>query len=463
MTHGEDDAHHELTPDSTRDQIGVVLQFAGPVSLAMAAQYVLPLITLAFVGTLGPTALGAATLANSCLNAGAYSAIIGLCGALDTILSQLHGKSPNDPQYGVVTMRVLFVLMWAMVPAGALLAYLDAILAATGMDPEVVAATAEFSRVQLFGLPALVGLEVLRRYLQYQDVKVPLMVMQFAAVGVHVVLQYIAVIFLGLGLAGSAAAWVLLVVLMDASLLWYIRRNWARFHMTFPTLSRASTREWCSVIREGLPAYGMTMVEWSAFEMSNIASGFLGTVDLAAYSIVLTTYIVFWTFCNGFFFAGSFFPGEHIGAGTPLKGRRMAIVILALNGCVAIFDIIIMVCFGRQMAQLYTDDPAVIERSRQVFLFAALFHAGDATQSCYIGIAKGIGMQARGALIMGVTWVIFGAPLNYLFAFKAGIGAPGLYLGFFAATIIVSLPCFTYSVFVRTRWGELKTVDAASA
>jgi MATE family multidrug resistance protein len=429
----------------------------------MAAQYVIPPITLAFVGRLGPVALGAVTLANSCLNAGAYSAIIGLCGALDTVLSQIYGKSPHDPQYGIVTLRVGFVLMWAMVPSGALLAYLDVILLAAGMDPDVVAATVTFSRVQLFGLPSLVVLEVTRRYLQYQNCTHPVTVMQFGAVAVHALLQYVAVVVLDTGLVGSAAAWVLLITLMDVALLGYIWANWARFEATFPRLCPAAVREWGSVLHEGLPAYGMTVVEWSAFEMSNVASGFLGTVDLAAYSIVLTTYIVFWTLCNGFFFAGSFFAGEHVGAGTPSLGRKMVKVVLALDmGAVAI-NIAVMVTFGRQLAQLYTDDEAVISRSTQVFMYAALFHVGDGVQSCFIGIAKGIGMQMRGALIMVVTWVVVGAPLNYLFAFHLGMGAPGLYLGFFLATMIVSLPSFTYSVFIATRWEDLKPVDAASA
>jgi MATE family multidrug resistance protein len=436
-----------------------VLQFAAPVSVAQILQFGTMPITLAMVGPLGSVAIGAVSLSFSLFNATGYSLIAGLSGALDTLLSQLHGVSPGHPMYGTIALRMALLLMWAILPVAAVMAYLDVILAAVGMPEEVVRDTAAFTRVQMFGLPAVVALEVLRRYLQNQNVTRPIACVQAIGIVVHVVLQYLSVRVWDLGLAGSAAAWVVLMVLMDAALLLYIACNRERFRATWPTLSRDALSGWGPLLRLGLPAWGMTVVEWSSFELCNASSGFLSTTDFAAYSIVLQCYAMGWAFCNGFFYAGGFFAGESIGRGEPQQGRRVALLTLRMNLCLIVFNSTILAAFGGHIATIFTDNEAVRARAHQVFLMAALFHFGDSTQSCCIGIARGIGFQLQGAAIMAVTWLIVGLPLNVYLAFYLGLGAPALYMGFFIASVTVGLPAFFYVLFRRTDWDELKAAD----
>jgi MATE family multidrug resistance protein len=439
-----------------------VLAFSVPVSAAMLLQYALNPISMAIVGPLGSVALGATSLSISLFNAGGYSLILGLCGALDTILSQIYGKTPTNRLYGTVALRLVFILMIALIPVAAITAYLDVLLTSIGMPPEVVVATTEYARVQMFGLPFMAIFEVLRRYLQNQHCTRPIVVIQAAALVTHVTLQILAVRVLGLGLKGSAGAWVILIILMNICLLAFIRANWQRFEPTWPHLNRGALQSWWGVLREGLSAYGMTVVEWSAFELCNATSGYLSTVDLAAYSIVLQCYALAWASCNGFFYAGAFFAGESIGNGAGGRGRVLVSKILMMNGVLLAFNSCVMLTFGYRIAGLFTDDDDVRRRARQVFAMAALFHVGDATQSCCIGITRGVGIQTRGAIIMGITWVVVGLPLNMLFTFTLGFGAPGLYMGFFIATMTVGLPSFFFTLFRRLKWEELKPVEAAA-
>ena len=77
-----------------------------------------------------------------------------------------------------------------------------------------------------------------------------------------------------------------------------------------------------------------------------------------------------------------------------------------------------------------------------LILFAAVFQISDATQAIGAGLLRGIKDVRTPTVLIGIEYWVVGIPVGYFLAFKAGMGAAGMWTGFvlgltFAAIFLV--------------------------
>ena len=110
-----------------RREVATQLKLGLPQSLSALARRALDIITLTFVGRLGPDAMAAAALATSTNNVIAFSVFVGLSTATMTLTSQAKGAG-DDAQAGYWLHRALLIHAAAAVPMTILVLLLAPIL-----------------------------------------------------------------------------------------------------------------------------------------------------------------------------------------------------------------------------------------------------------------------------------------------------------------------------------------------
>lgn len=92
------------------------------------------------------------------------------------------------------------------------------------------------------------------------------------------------------------------------------------------------------------------------------------------------------------------------------------------------FGIIIYTLRGL-IAEFYTNIEDVVEETKMIFSFLALFHLTDSIQGVSGGLLRGIGKTFHASIITAISYWIISLPMEFLFAFYFGYGVAGLWIG----------------------------------
>ena len=91
---------------------------------------------------------------------------------------------------------------------------------------------------------------------------------------------------------------------------------------------------------------------------------------------------------------------------------------------------------GPLLAQIYTDDMAVVLIATPLIFIAGLVLIFDGWQAVLMGALRGMADVWLPPVWQFVSWWGITVPVAYLLAFEAGLGPPGLMWGFLAGAIV---------------------------
>ncbi|KAF8721674.1 hypothetical protein HU200_022846 [Digitaria exilis] len=201
------------------------LCLAGPLVAGFLLQYAVQMVSIMFVGHLGELALAGAAVATSfaaatgfgllfvvpvsarlwVLTADVHACQFGMVSSLDTLCGQAFGAGEHR-QLGVHKQRAMLVLSLVSVPVAAVWACAGKVLARCGQDPEIAAAAGSYIRWLIPALFAFGPLQCHVRFLQAQNLVVPVMLSSGAAALGHPAVCWLLVRRLGFGFRGAALA-----------------------------------------------------------------------------------------------------------------------------------------------------------------------------------------------------------------------------------------------------------------
>ncbi len=98
-----------------------------------------------------------------------------------------------------------------------------------------------------------------------------------------------------------------------------------------------------------------------------------------------------------------------------------------------------LILFPAAIARLFTPDPAVVSMSAHLLVIAAFFQLFDGMQTVATGALRGAGDTRTPMLTHLVCYWVFGLPVGAWLCFRGGMGAPGLWIGFTLALILIGL------------------------
>lgn len=168
--------------------------------------------------------------------------------------------------------------------------------------------------------------------------------------------------------------------------------------------------------------------EWWAFEIVALAAGKLGTISLAAQSVIMTADQVMNTIPFGVGVAASARVGNLLGARSAKGAARAANTAAWLSILLGAIVLAILMATKDNFARIFNDDDRVVSLTAKVLPYVALFQISDGLNGSCGGSLRGMGRQHIGAIVNIVSYYGGALPLGIYLAFH-GWGLQGLWIG----------------------------------
>ncbi|KAF9133355.1 hypothetical protein BGW39_009952 [Mortierella sp. 14UC] len=435
--------------DLTVREFKILLRYSGPVVLTYVLQNSLQLASLVSLGHLGSIELAASSLASMFAAVTCWSVSLGTATALDTLCSQSY-TSHHPHTLGLHLQRAILVLMLLFVPIAGVWLSSEYIFMLLGQEQALAQHAALFLRGLLPGAPAFLIFECVKKYLQAQGNMHASTYVLLIASPINVFLnytlvwnKYIGMGYIGAPLATSISYWNMLILL-----LLYIRfvdgyQGWGGWN-------RECLTGWPAFLKLALPGVMMVCTEWWAFEVVSLAASYLGTVALAAQSVVVQTSGLLYTVPFGISIAASNRVGNLIGLGDARSAKVAARVSIALSIMFGMVNSTMLIVFKDRWGRLFSDDVDVVATVAMVLPLVALFQISDGLAGVGGGVLRGVGLQHLGAYLNLVAYYLVAFPVGYLLAFKLQWGLKGLWSALCVALWMVGLG--ELFVIFKTNW-----------
>lgn len=199
-----------------------------------------------------------------------------------------------------------------------------------------------------------------------------------------------------------------------------------------------------------LPVSMQMTFESASFSCAAIMAGWIGTVALASYQIVVIVGMLGFCFYYAIGSAIAVLVSNEAGDSRASGMRRVAWagyhVMLVLAGC----STLSFVFFGRPLMRLFTEDPVVLATSLTLILPLVLYQLGDATQVTFANALRGTSHVMPMLWIAFVSYIVVGLPATYVMAFTFDMGIYGIILSF-SVSLFFAGALFLYFFLRATR------------
>ncbi|SMR45065.1 unnamed protein product [Zymoseptoria tritici ST99CH_3D1] len=435
----EDDSHVYNTDDRTRTQIvasefWLLFKSSIPVILAYTLQNSLQTISVLIVGRLSPEALAVAAF--SYMFAMATAWLIGMGGttAIDTLASASFTGSKNKHDLGIILQRAFLVLGLFYIPVAVLWLCSEPVFRALGQEEYIARDSSKFLCVLIPGGLGYVYFECQKKFLQAQGIMRAGTYVLLITSPVNAGLNYLFIYKFNMGLFGAPLAtgisyWLSFILLVAYTRFIAGSECWGGF-------DRRCLRNIGTFSRIAILGVVHVGTEWWAFEIVAIVAGQLGTIPLAAQSVIMTADQVLNTIPFGVGVATSARVGNLLGSknakGAALAANTAAWLSMLLGAIV----LAILMATRNNFARLFNDDEDVIRMTADVLPYVALFQIADGLNGSCGGALRGMGRQHIGAAVNIVSYYCGALPLGIYLAFHDWSLA-GLWVGQCIALYIV--------------------------
>jgi len=205
--------------------------------------------------------------------------------------------------------------------------------------------------------------------------------------------------------------------------------TWWQFKRRPPAFERFDRLTQRQFWQLGLPATGHVALEVGAFGLATFLVATLGAVSLAAHHVCLMMAATTFMFPLGLSSAAAVRVGRFIGAGEPAHARMAGWICIGLAIAVMACFAMVYLLLPRQLLQLFTTDPAVIDTGLGILFLVALFQIADGIQVSTTGALRGIG-NTRAAFVANLIGHFpIGIALGITLCFVLRFGVTGMWVG----------------------------------
>ncbi|KAL2830079.1 mate-domain-containing protein [Aspergillus cavernicola] len=403
-----------------------LLKGSVPVILAYTLQNSLQTTSVLIVGRISPEHLATSAFSLMFAMITAWMIALGGTTAVDTLASSSFTGSANKHDLGILLQKGFFVLTLFYIPVAVLWACAEHVFLLLGQDPQLSKDSARFLTCLIPGGLGYIYFELMKKYLQAQGIMRPGTYVLLITSPLNALLNYLFCYTLNMGLLGAPVALGISYWLSFGMLVLYARliagsECWGGWTLEATQNLRIFAR---------LAILGIIHVgtEWWAFEIVALAAGRLGTIPLAAQSVIMTADQVLNTIPFGVGVATSARVGNLLGArdagGAARAANAAAWLSMVLGG------VVLGVLMGTrdEFAKLFNSDEGVVRLTAEVLPYVALFQIADGLNGSCGGSLRGMGRQHVGAVVNLVSYYCGALPLGIWLAFH-GWGLKGLWVG----------------------------------
>ncbi|XP_034034267.1 multidrug and toxin extrusion protein 1 isoform X2 [Thalassophryne amazonica] len=423
-----------LLPLAYREELYHVLRLTGPLLMSRILYFLLPFVITIFCGHIGNAELAGYALASAVINVSILATGYGLSVACDTLISQTYG-SKNFKRVGVILQRSMLILLLFCLPCWGLLINMENLLLILHQKHEVARIAQIYLTAFVPAVPAMFLHHLQVTYLQNQGIILPQMFTAAAANIVNLAFNYILIIYLELGVNGSAISNSISQITICLLLFGYIR--WKKLHQeTWEGWSTECLQEWGSYMKIAVPSVFMICFEWWVWDIGGFLAGVLGEVDLAAQHVLMEAGAIAYMLPLGIHAAACVRVGNALGAGDSDRAIVTCKVSLVVTGVFSVVMGIFIASSKSVIGCIFTSDVDIVEIVSQNLTLYTFLQFFDALLCVCSGILVGSGMQKIAALSNLVSYYCVALPVGIALMFAAQLRILGLWVGLFISCVL---------------------------
>jgi MATE family multidrug resistance protein len=439
-----------------RVEIIETLKLAWPMALTQLGQIAMMTTDLALIGRFGSNAVAAVGLAHLILFIG-FVLGMGPVSAVAPLAAQAFGA--RNPRMVRRSLRVgLWVAVIVGVPVNLVQLWGEDILTAAGQTPAAAALAARYLTSLAWSMIPAWCFIALRNFMGAVNRPEPALWVTVAAIPINGLLAY-ALINGAFGLprldllgAGLATTCVNIAMCVAAIWICYACHPFKKYRV-LGRFWRMDVPLMRQLIAIGVPISGALLLEWGLFSSVALLVGWIGTVALAAHQIALQIATILFMVPFGISLAATVRVGHAVGRGDPVGARRAGFIAIALGAAFMLATTLLVVRLRDAIPLLFLDGESVSDaESRRLaatlLLIGASFFVADAIQGIAAGALRGLNDTRMPMLYAAVSFWLVGFTSAYMLAFRWGLGAVGIWIGF-------SLGVFTFAVLLTWRFHVL--------
>lgn len=425
-----------------REDFRLTIRLAVPLILAEIGWMSMGIVDTIMVGRLPDSAIaiGATGLGQSLYHSLAIFGG-GLLLGLDTLVAQAYGREDlSDARHSLANgMFLAFVMTPVFMYA---ISFWPDVMQRFGISPELVEPMRPFLRALNWGTLPLLAYFALRRYLQAVNVATPIM---FAVVSANLVnalgnwaLIYGHLGFHAMGITGSgwstALSRVYMVGVLALTLAWVEHK---RPQVKTRSGIHIDAKRIVDLLKLGIPAATQILLEIGAFSAASALAAKLGPVPLSGHEVAINCAAFTFMVPLGLSSAAAVRVGQELGRRDSLGARRAGWSAILLGLAFMSCSGLLFVSASRQIARLFTPDPAVIAVGARLLLVAAAFQLFDGLQTVATGSLRGAGETRVPMIANFIAYWLIGLPAGYVLCFRLGWGVTGIWLGLCAGLMLI--------------------------
>ena len=451
------------------NEFKILLKGSIPVILAYTLQNSLQTISVVIVGRRSPEDLATAAFSYMFAASTAWLVALGGTTALDTLCSSAFTGSHDRHNLGVLLQRAFIILGGFYIPVAILWFFSEPVFKALGQGDQLSHDSARFLWCLIPGGLGYIYFESMKKYLQAQGrfhldqgtCVIVLICPEIMRPGTYVLLitspinaglNYLFVYTFRMGLLGAPVATSVSYWLSFLLLLAYARyvKGWK----CWGGWSRRCLHHIGTFARLALLGIINVGTEWWAFEIVALVAGRLGTIPLAAQSVIMTSDQVMNTIPFGVGVAASARVGNLLGARDAKGAARAANTAAWLSMILGAVVLVILMGSKDCFAKIFNNDVDVVTLTAEVLPYVALFQIADGLNCSCGGSLRGMGRQHIGAAVNIVSYYCGALPLGIWLAFH-GWGLEGLWVGQCIALYLVGI--VEWIIVVLSNWDHQVT------
>ena len=418
------------------------LSLALPVMLSQVGQEVVQLCDNAMVGHLGALSLAAVSFGGAVFVIFLFFGT-GISMGLTPLVGEMYARhdyrtSARLFQNALVLNSVVGILLFVV------LQVFGQCLGLMGQSEEVVAEAAPYYNYLAWSIIPFMIFAAFKQFLEGVGNTMTGMVVVLTANAINIFFNYLLIYghggFPAMGAAGAGLATLISRICMPLFvLIYFIRVPSLRRYFRFFTWIAQGWRMTRRLLAVGLPISMQMVLEVSAFALTLIMMGWIGTVEQAAHQVVLSISNIVYMIIVGISSATTIMVSHRYGVGDYRGLRRAATASwhlgLAANG----LTMTCFILFRHWLPLMFTSDEAVLAVAAQLFVMAAIYQIPDGLQTIALGVLRGMQDVRVTMNYAFVAYIVINLPVGYLCAFTLGLGAPGLWIGFIVGLTVAAI------------------------
>lgn len=436
-----------------KEKIKLLLIILIPILITQVTMYAMNFFDTIMSGRAGASELAGVAIGSS-LWVPISTGINGILMAMSPIVAHYVGaKEENKIRFSVQQGIYLAIVLGAIV---SIIGYflIDPILSMMDLEPQVRHVAKYYLIALGCGIIPMFIFNLLRYYIDGLGQTRTSMFIALIALPINVVLNYIFIFgkfgvpALG-GIGAGIATAITFLINMILSIIIVQRVAPFRSHHMFKAWQKINLREWLKQLRIGVPIGFSIFFEVSIFSAVTLLLSKYGTNTLAAHQAANSFASLLYMVPLSIAMSLTIAVGFEVGARRMSDAKTYAYTGIVSGVIVSLFAGSAIYLLDTQVAGLYSNNPEVIELTKNFLYFAIFFQFADGVAAPIQGILRGykdVNITFWMALIS--YWVI-GLPSGYILANYTSMDAYGYWMGLIIGLTVGAITLFSRMYYLQ--------------